>query len=278
MTTPPHYHRANLKQILDKDKYSLYHWTSFKSAESILNDGYLYSKAMLFGLHYHDQPHLLTSLKKNDVVAEAKNGFINYVFLGNTNWLDYGDSYYGELCFVIRPEAILLTKEFFIFPFNTGRYFHIYNSENKTSDTRTLMDALNQKHSRFEILVRRRIKIDDKIISKIICPDEYLELIRDNLQSKRLGIVVESPNTVNAMSHQEAIELVDPLDIERNKLVYKKNEYIRHCDHIYVKTKFSNCILCLIINDSNELFDVNTNKKIGKIIGKLKSPHILKSY
>lgn len=56
MTTPSHYSRANLKQILGKNKYFLYHWTSIESAKSILNDGFIYSKAMLFGLNYHDNP------------------------------------------------------------------------------------------------------------------------------------------------------------------------------------------------------------------------------
>ena len=64
--------------------------TSIESAENILKEGHLYSKAMLFGLYYNNNPSFLRKLKPSDVLAEAKNGFIDYVFLGNTNWLDKG--------------------------------------------------------------------------------------------------------------------------------------------------------------------------------------------
>jgi hypothetical protein len=234
MTTPSHYFRRNLKNLLGKNKYNLYHWTSIDSAISILKDGYLFSKAMLFGLHYHDNPQLLRKLKRNDVIAEAKNGFINYVFLGNTNWLDHGSSFYGEVCFVIRPEVILLTREFFVFPFNTGRNFLSHKDEDKTCDTRTLMEALNQKHPCFEILVRRRIKINNKNICKIICPEEYRDNIQNHLQNDKSDILIEDSYRTNCMDKQEYIELIDPLDPSRNKLIFNKNQYMRQFDNIFV--------------------------------------------
>ncbi|WP_133126814.1 hypothetical protein [Legionella nagasakiensis] len=278
MTTPSHYFRRNLRKLLGKNQYYLYHWTNIDSAMSILKDGYIFSKAMLFGLHYHDNPQILKKLKRNDVIAEAKNGFINYVFLGNTNWLDQGSSFYGDVCFVIRPEAILLTREFFVFPFNTGRYFLSHSDEDKTCDTRTLMDALNQEHPCFEILVRRRIKINNKNISKLICPEEYRGIIQKHLHNDKSDIVVENSYRVDDMDKQEYIELIDPLDTAKNKLILNGDQYMRQSNHIYVKTSFSNCLLKLRINESNELIDTITNKQVGRIIDKHDTPTPLRPF
>ena len=77
MTTPIHYVRAQLKRLMPKDHYSLYHWTTIESTESILRDGYLYSKAMQFGRHYFDNPNILAQLNRNDVTTETKNGFLD---------------------------------------------------------------------------------------------------------------------------------------------------------------------------------------------------------
>ncbi|HEM1533354.1 TPA: hypothetical protein U0Z67_000832 [Legionella pneumophila] len=274
MTTPSHYSRTNLQRLLGQNKYFLYHWTTIDSTKSILNDGYLFSKAMLFGLHYHTNPQLLKKLKQNDVISEAQNGFIDYVFLGNTNWIDYGYSSYGEVCFVIKPEMILLNREYFVFPFNTGRYFLSHNDDDKTCDTRTLMEGLKQTHPCFEILVRRRIKISEHNIDKIICPEGYRESINHSLLSKKLNIKVEGYSGLHNMKEQESIELFDPLDTEKKTLIFNGNEYMRYQDHVYVKTKYSNCILNLKVTGTNELIDAITNQPVGKIISKHEETNI----
>ncbi len=98
-----------------------------------------------------------------------------YVFLGNTNWFEAtGYSFYGDIGLVIKPEEILHSREFFVFPFNSGRNFSIKSAGDKISDVRILLDALEQKHPRYEILVRRRAKGNKQTIVEILCPEENI--------------------------------------------------------------------------------------------------------
>ncbi|MFO9478527.1 hypothetical protein SDB42_06240 [Legionella pneumophila serogroup 1] len=252
--------------MLPNDKYHLYHWTSFEAAQSIIKDGYLLSKAMLFAKHYYDNPALLKKLKPQDVISEANNGFIDYVFLGNTNWQNYnGKSFYGEIGFVIKPEEILPTREFFVFPFNTGRYFSKQPDIEKTSDIRTLMEALNGLHSSFEILVRRRIKITQKTTSQIICSGVYEDKLKKVLSDEKLVIPIERI-TESSYMNKESIVLIDPLDNEGKEITLQADKYVRDNNYFYVKTELSNCILSLELNNSNELIDIYTKKKVGRFI------------
>ncbi len=265
MTTPSHYLREQLKKILTKNKYCLYHWTSENAALSILKDGFIYSKAMLFGLHYHTNPQLLQNIKPHDALEEAKNGFIDYVFLGNTNWAEYnGNSFYGTICFVINPEILLPNREFFVFPFNTGRYFSIKSEHEKTSDIGTLLKAFEQDHARFEVLVRRRVKINNKNITKILCAPNEEKKIRDLISSKNLDIPIEQIERLNAMQ-EDSITFVDPLDKNRKEVCLNSDQYVRKDGLIYIKTEFSNCILTLKINESNQLMDIETNEVVGQL-------------
>ncbi|HSW76246.1 MAG TPA: hypothetical protein VLG50_04350 [Candidatus Saccharimonadales bacterium] len=265
MTTPAHYLREQLKKLLTKNKYYLYHWTSAHAALSILKDGFIYSKAMLFGLHYHNNPQLLRNINPHDAVTEAKNGFIDYVFLGNTNWAEYsGNSAYGTICFVINPEILLPNREFFVFPFNTGRYFSSQPEHEKTSDIGTLLKALEQDHARFEVLVRRRVKINNKNIYKILCIPNEEKKIRNFILSNNLDIPIEKIDGLNAMQN-DSITFKDPLDKNRGEICLNGDQYVRKDNYIYIKTEFSNCILTLKINESNQLIDVETNEVVGQL-------------
>ncbi|MBX3708720.1 MAG: hypothetical protein KIT56_09200 [Gammaproteobacteria bacterium] len=265
MTTPSHYLREQLKKVLTKNKYFLYHWTSSNAALNIINDGFIYSKAMLFGLHYHNNPQLLNNIKPHDARTEAINGFVDYVFLGNTNWSDYsGNSAYGSICFVINPEILLPNREFFVFPFNTGRYFSAKPEHEKTSDIGTLLKALEQDHARFEVLVRRRIKINKKNINKILCVPTEEKAIKDFITRKSLDIPIERIDGLNTMQ-KDSITFVDPLDKNRRETCLNGDQYVRKDDLIYIKTEFSNCILTLKINESNQLIDVETNEIVGQL-------------
>lgn len=48
--------------------------------------------------------------------------------------------------------------------------------------------------------------------------------------------------------------------------------------YIYVKTSFSNCVLKLRINASNELIDTITNKQVGRVIDMHNAPTPLRPF
>ncbi len=267
MTTPTHYLREQLKLLLGHNRYYLYHWTSLDSALNIIKDGFIFSKATLFGKYFHTNHQALKNIKKNDAIAESKNGFIDYVFLGNTNWANYsGKSFYGEICFVIKPEEILPNREFFVFPFNSGRNFSNTSDQDKTSDIRILLDAVEQNHPCYEVLVRRRIKISPKTIDKILCVSNLQSNINRCLTDKKLQIPTETLNGLNNMHEEDSIRLIDPADKNKNEVTLTSNQYVRKGEHIYVKTEYSNCILTLRIGEHNQLIDAYTNKTIGELI------------
>ncbi len=50
-----------------------------------------------------------------------------------------------------------------------------------------------------------------------------------------------------------------------NAIGLNSDQYVRKDDLIYIKTEFSNCILTLKINESNQLMDIETNEIVGQL-------------
>ena len=63
-----------------------------------------------------------------------------------------------------------------------------------------------------------------------------------------------------------AIILFDPLDVEKKEIHLNEDEYICHDNYFYVKTEFSNCMLTLIKNESNQLIDLYTKEVVGRFV------------
>lgn len=268
--TPSHYTRRKLKSLLKNKNYALYHWSPKDAAINILKEGYIYSKGTLFGLYYSNL-QMLGHIKSSNALSEAKNGFTDYVFLGNTNWIAEGSkSYYGEVCFVIKPENLLPFREFFVFPFNTGRYLANSNETEQVSDLTVLVDALKCQHPCYEILIRRKIKICNKYIKEILCDSSTIQVISNELKNAAIyDIPVTShvdKNLDMADSDFDSIEIIDPLDSDRKCIVYNRDDFIQRDNMLYVKTKFSNCTLQIEISKNGELIEAYTGKKLGHIV------------
>ncbi|VVC76408.1 hypothetical protein AQUSIP_17200 [Aquicella siphonis] len=269
--TPSHYTRRKLISILKDSDYSLYHWSPLSAARNIIRDGYIYSKATLFGLHYPNVSKL-NHIKPSNALSEAQHGFTDYIFLGNTNWIAEGATcYYGDICFVIRPMKVLPFREFFVFPFNTGRNFSNTDDTQQVSDLSILVQALECQHPCYEILVRRRLKINSRHIKEILCKPEAVSSIQADLADKSIIDIpvrlFDNPKlTGDDMSNDfSEIEIVDPLDGEKKYHTYKRGDFIQKADMLYVGTKFSNCMLEVKIVNNKNLIDPFTNEQIGRI-------------
>jgi len=78
--TPFLYSQEKLKQLLLMHaNASLFHWTNKEAFLEILKDKCIYSKGTLWGLKGR-------APRRSSAVYDAKNGFIDYVFLGVSNW------------------------------------------------------------------------------------------------------------------------------------------------------------------------------------------------
>jgi hypothetical protein len=269
--TPTHYTRRKLKSILKGNDYSLYHWSPLEQAKNIIKEGYIYSKATLFGLYYPDLGQL-SHIKKNNALSEAKHGFTDYVFLGNTNWVAEGATcYYGEVCFVISPETVLPFKEFFVFPFNTGRNMSNVKDTQQVSDLNTLIQAFECQHRSYEVLIRRRVKISTRYIKEILCNSSVINSMSDVLTQNGIkGIPIKENHMRQNMKQNmkenfDTIELVDPIDNDQKSLLYRRGDFIQKDNMLYVRTSFSNCILQVEIAEDGNLIEVITRKQLGQI-------------
>jgi hypothetical protein len=260
-----------LKAILNGKDYSLYHWSPLSAATNIIREKYLFSKATLFSMYYPNLA-LLTHIKRSNALAEAQHGFTDYIFLGNTNWVAEGStSHYGDVCFVIKPEKVLPFREFFVFPFNTGRYWSFTDEAQHVSDLGMLIQALECKHPCFEILVRRRIKISSSCIKEIICDSSMVPKIENELHVNSIPGILVKPHEVHQLTNNNqrydfnAIEIMDPFDEGKNFFTYQRGEFIQKDKMIYVRTEFSSCILEAKIVDGGKLVDPFTHEEIGRI-------------
>ncbi|WP_408072872.1 hypothetical protein ACJEHO_08820 [Legionella pneumophila] len=166
----------------------LYHWTTVANSKEIIKDKFIYSKATLFGLD--PQKNIPILRQYPDLRTDTENGFIDYVFLGNTNWIAVGHkSYYGQVGFEINPVDLLNKTEFFVFPFNTGRYYQTTSKEFKFSDLTTLKEALGKKTKNYEVLVKGKIEITGNTINRIICDDSNIEDLRRALSNNKLNSI-----------------------------------------------------------------------------------------
>lgn len=265
--TPTHYTRRKLKSILKGNNYSLYHWSPLDAAKNIIKEGYIYSKATLFGLYYPNFD-TLNHIKQNNALSEAKHGFTDYVFLGNTNWIAVGATcHYGEVCFVIRPETVLPFREFFVFPFNTGRYLSNSNDTKQVSDLTILVQALECQHPCYEVLIRRRVKISNKYIKEILCDSSVVQSISDVLINSGVNNIPINPHQTrrNMTGNFDSIELVDPLDNDQKYLSYQRGDFIQQENMLYVRTKFSNCVLQVEITKDGKFVEAFSGKQLGQI-------------
>lgn len=268
MATPQNYTRKHLQRILTSDSYELFHWTNLFCAKNIIATKKIYSIATLFGLNSLNLNFLSSVIRKRqDLIVSAEHGLIDYIFLGNTNWIEKKlPSKYGEVGFVIKPEEILLKKDFLVFPFNVGYHIKTSHPNHKISDLTILMEALQQSSPKYEILVRRKIVISEKIVKKIICRKELESELLDLLKEKKLNIKVE-PIYVNDEcrdNNMPYLIITNPFD-NKSQITIDKNNYVIDKNLIYITIEHSNCVLVAEIKN-DLIFDPNTSEEIGKLI------------
>lgn len=181
----PAFYTERIKHLITTNKY-LYHWTKFDCALNIIQDKFFYSKARLFGLQKGSWPQKISS--HPDLLSDTQNGFIDYIFLGNTNWIEMKNkSYYGEVGFQIQGLNLLQNNEFYVFPFNTGRYYQQALEKDKVSDLTTLLNTFDQKTKSYEVLVRGKIELSLINVSKIICERTNFHAIETELAKANLN-------------------------------------------------------------------------------------------
>lgn len=126
MQTPSTYIYEQLERIISdlrSRNNKLFHQTKSTNISKILELKAIYSIGTLWGL----DENLRVSLTGNNPSINAKNGFIDYIFLTNSNrfahsTLSQGNArpkLYGNVILEIDLN-VLLERDFFIYPFNTG--------------------------------------------------------------------------------------------------------------------------------------------------------------
>lgn len=63
------------------------------------------------------------------------------------------------------------------------------------------------------------------------------------------------------------IKVRDPFDKSNRYITYREADYLLSNNVLHVKTEFSNCLLCLVINTTTgELYDKYSGELLGEII------------
>lgn len=248
MQTPATYTHEQLKVVIDDIESKqgfLYHQTSISALSSIINLNSLYSMGTLWGI----APGTRTSISGNNSDTNAQNGFIDYIYLTNVNRFShptlprsgYKSTLYGNIVIEVKP-SILLKRDFFVYPFNTG-YDDNWNSEcfrmYKLSDLSTLRNVFAKKQLSNEILVRRKINIE--YFNKIYYLPEAKSSVEQVLNGKGIE-AVEIDSGVAAMSIERP-----NFDIKFN---LGKREVSIHSDELHYTNPLSQNQIFFIDKDS----------------------------
>lgn len=189
MPTPMTYNHTQLKEILDGSQDSkLFHHTDIANLKSILDAGGIYSIGTLWGLY----PDRREKFKGNNPEVSAQLGFVDYVFITPVNYLatEGAKPIYGRIAFEVDL-SVLVDRDFFVYPFNTGKVWdEPWADGKKKSDLTTLEFVLRDKAIHHEILIRR--KIDASYINKVICFDSDKDEVSQVIASSGKHKTVES--------------------------------------------------------------------------------------
>jgi hypothetical protein len=186
MATPMGYNRDQVREIVNgSPNFFLYHHTPVRNLAAICADKNIYSLATLWGLH----PTKRQTLTGNSARVSAEIGFIDYIFLSKINRVARNlPTIFGQLCFRIQPE-ILIDKESFVYPFNTGfNWSEPYTQKLKKSDSTTLERCIQSQFLTDEFLVRRKVSLE--YVDAVYCFDNDHPLVQKTLDQSGWNIEI----------------------------------------------------------------------------------------
>jgi hypothetical protein len=257
--TPNRYSLNELKKLIPKisGNLKLYHWTNQNALLEILKCGKIYSKGTLWGLDNNFK------CKNKTVTSDAKNGFIDYVFLGTTPWPKIAPySAYGHYGLELSLE-ILNEREFFVFNKNTGVHWNQLRTSEKFSDLSTLLSILANNIKTSEFLVRRKVDITNGNLVKIFCPSDKLNETCEYIGNPDLKKKIEGYTPMQTEAKQ-FLELNYP-DFTDGLERIAANRYLIENTTCYIFHPETTCVLSLkIVN--GKLVDTSNNKEVGRLL------------
>ena len=246
----------------------------------------IYSKATLWSLG-------LYPVHARTVSADGENGFIDYIFFGNYNWVQRGrKSHYGYIGIEVKFQSVLY-KEHFYYPFNSGIDWNTQPNHLKYCDLTTLDQVFGPtKLWTSEILVRRKVNFSDVVCLhipegvlftkqypelSIDADDSVKEFLESWLSGNSLGHIEVKEKKLNPSQEKHAkskgykivFDNTNSLGVELEDTQFSSEHFdIEDFDGkklVFFFVPDSNAISGLIANDNNELFVRNTQTKVGKL-------------
>ncbi|MDJ0626532.1 MAG: hypothetical protein QNJ31_09240 [Candidatus Caenarcaniphilales bacterium] len=271
--TPFLYSQRLLQKLVNKIQLrdlSLFHWTDKNSLLEIVKDQRIYSKGTLWGLGKEIQ-------RRKTCKQDAENGFIDFVFLGNRNWIEEGrPSFYGGYAIEFSPRLLLEDTEFFVFHFNTGYKWSYMKDEHRVSDLSKLLTLSGQTG---EILIRRKIDINPDTILRIYCPKEDESELREALRpldlSGNVAIYdrienIQTEKGCTSMEYEIELEYGPFTDFTCKKI--DPSQVKVEGENVWIFDKDSPCVIDLK-KDGEKLLDTIDNREVGRITIKQLANH-----
>jgi len=260
--TPNRYSLKELRKLIPALKgngMTLFHWTGKDALLEILNSGKIYSKATLWGLN--NSFNYMGKTKVND----ARNGFIDYVFLGVTAWpLEACYSAYGLYGIELSLD-ILTDKEFFVSKVNTGYQWEHLVQEDKFSDLTTLFQVFSAGLKTTEFLVRRKVNLDNSDIVKIYCPTDNASQICENIHNPDFRSKVEGYQPMQIQTDSKPSLMLNYPNFTNGEEKIVASRYKIEGDKCYIFHPESACVLTLQIIE-NKLYDISNKAEVGQLI------------
>jgi len=259
--TPIRYSQKELQALISgNNSFFLYHWTDITRLKEILSDGFLYSKGSLWGLGKNP-------IRRRTVISDTTNGFVDYIFLGKSNWFHNGmSSFYGQVGIEFNFK-VLEEKEFFVFDANTGFNFNSLQNFQKFSDLTTLHSTINSPCRSSEYIVRRRIEVRNGLINAIYVKPSDLDTLRGIMDQTDLGrslMDTVKPLAPTFIRTGREIEIKHPIFTDNTTKRFDQNFFTIEGEYCYIADGDSPCILTLKIF-GNELKDFD-DTVVGRFV------------
>lgn len=270
MKTPTKFTHNQLKKIINNSKCKLFHHTRLDNLASILGKKAIYSIGTLWGLESTIRTNPAFNGSKNKYEDTAKQGFIDFIFLSNFNRIENGTlvkPIYGHVALEFELD-ILLNREHFFFPFNTGFDWDSRGWNTKFSDLSTLHNILNSPSPTNEVLIRREIPLAGKL-KRIHAFNDSKAKVEEIVNKNKDDIFLEtcyydkggaSMSELNLIPCKEGVIVYNSKKYSKDKLFQMKDNN----ESIFVFDEETNCFSKFLIIGNEIYFEEDKTKPVGK--------------
>lgn len=274
MKTPTKYTHDHLQKLLiSHGSPSIFHCTRLSNLPNILKQGCLFSVGTLWGIEPSIRLNAAFNGGKSKYDKAAEQGFIDYIFFTSFNRISSGcnvSPIYGHIALEF-DSTIILNREHFFFPFNSGFDWERRGDQLKYSDLNTLNLMLKNPDPSQEILLRRAVPFARKL-KKIHAFNQKKDEVLDILGKFREDVGNVTPEFHNEggsmIPHQTLVKLDNIRFATINGKHYDANFIFQIKDEnevVYLLDEETNCITKFSKIGDDLFYEEDKSRPVGNL-------------